>query len=211
MKEARIIMPITPNLSAHVTMQRSLLDTFGGYTLTQGLGAWKDESGTLVKDQVMIYDIACDENRDRVYDQLFEIAMKAGRALGQKAVYIRYPAGKVEIADCDQMFAGRAQPYKREHTPAEIAGTIQPPAHEPLGTKRTPEVGDVWKTHSGATVAVLDVATRLDGGFKVVILSAGETHHKLADLYTVDFDGRFIMMREHYNHPLDLVSFVTKF
>lgn len=214
MREARIIMPLlNPQSMTHIYMQRELIEAFGGFTATSGYGGWKDSAGTNIRDEVMVYDIACDENRDRVYDQLFEIAMKAGRALNQQAVYIRYPNGDVEIADTDRMFAGRAQPAERSAEAKEtdeLYKELTGKEYKP-GVKRTPELNEVWETPGGCKVATVAIATKLDGGYKVVVLSPGNTMHKPGDMYVVDYDGRFTTMREHYHHPLDLTKFVTAF
>jgi hypothetical protein len=101
MKEARIVMPENTGINesvVHTALTQELLEAFGGFTSHRGQGAWLD-NGKTVWDDVVIYDIACDENRDYTYDKLFEIAQRAGRALDQQAVYIRYPDGFVEIAN----------------------------------------------------------------------------------------------------------------
>ena len=190
MKEARIIMPIVGGepCNVHSFLQADILEAFGGYTAYQGSGGWTDTGSELVEDLSMIYDIACDEHRDSTYDQLFEIAMKAGRALNQQAVYIRYPDGYVEIASCTEQ---QTEPR--------------------LGVKRLPKIGEVWRTHCDAKVAVTDRATVLDGGFKVTVVAQGSSALKPGSEYVVNLDGRFIAMSDPHQHPLDLVAFIAAF
>ncbi len=78
-----------------------------------------------------------------------------------------------------------------------------------LGTKRLPQEGEVWATASGGSAYVCGIATKIDGGLKVLMLHPGQTVYKTGDQYVVDFDGRFISMGDGYNHPLDLIRLVT--
>lgn len=98
MREARIILPhyaTAASVDAHQKLRHALLAAFGGYTVTNGTGAWLDGEKPS-HDNVTIYDVAVHlskANREHVR----EIAVSAATALGEKAVYVRYPEGNVDI------------------------------------------------------------------------------------------------------------------
>lgn len=196
LKEARIAMPYDPQgltyRYQHDELRRDLIAAFGGVTVTKGEGSWNNEAG-----HVAIYDIAMEAERDATWDKLFQIAMKAGRQLGQKAVYIRYPDGSVEIAD---VAAFAENSVKRPDAP-----------QIPLGAKRTPQVGEIWETSEGAVVAVIkNIIAKPGGGLDVVMLKHGTLGaYRPGTTYEVDLDGK--VLPDQSSHPRDLKRFVKDF
>lgn len=233
MREARIVMPIAGNGvdaraadTAHDELRSQLCDAFGGFTQTYGVGGWVDDWKT-VTEPVAVYDVAM-VNIDRNRIKLGNIALAAGEALGQKAVYIRYADGDVRIADvktnatADERApsaAARAEEYdlacegqpglRQAGVAAREAEAVATSAL--LGAKRLPAVGDVWQARDGTRVAVLKGSTLLDGGYDCVTLSQGSTALKVGYFIVVDLDGRYVRGTPKENHPLDLVKFVTRF
>lgn len=106
MKEARIILPTVANgnvrssANVHQLLAVDLAYRFGGYTAIKGSGGWLDrEAGMLVTEEVTIYDVAVASHDARAAADLSDLALRAGRQLDQKAVYVRLPNGEVRIID----------------------------------------------------------------------------------------------------------------
>ena len=106
MREARIILPTIGNdgsdlTDCHAALQSTLCATFGGFTVTQGQGGWRDGS-TVYMDSVAVYDVASDateENRAK----LESLALFYGHMASQHCVYVRHAAGDVVMVDCRAM------------------------------------------------------------------------------------------------------------
>lgn len=197
LREARIVMPVLRGIvstGAHSRLMSELCAAFGGVTRYQGLGSWKNDNSDQIDDVVNIYDIAMEAERDATWDKMFQIAMKAGRQLGQKAVYIRYPDGSVEIADT-----------------RTAAGATIAESKIPLGAKRTPQVGEIWETSEGALVAVIkNIIAKPGGGLDVVMLKQGTLGaYRPGTTYEVDLDGK--VLPDQSSHPRDLKRFVKDF
>ena len=108
LREARIVMPhgdTYASIMAHNDLRKNLASAFGGFTCFRGEGGWVDVNGNLIRDDVTIYDIAIDNDRDAPFDLLHRFAVEAGRALGQQSVYVRYPNGEVDIVDLEKTSA----------------------------------------------------------------------------------------------------------
>lgn len=190
LKEARIVMPIVIGSSAHGSMQDALLQAFGGFTSYQGQGQWLD-GGETEYDDVIVYDVAAENNVDAM-SKLRSIAMTAGQALGQKAVYIRFPDGRVEIV--------------------EIVKNLGAERVTPLpGIKRLPQVGEVWESHCGALIAVMTQASVLDGGYNAVSLTAGDSAVQPGRTILLDMDGKMYGGSKGEPRPFDLKLFVKRF
>lgn len=81
-----------------------------------------------------------------------------------------------------------------------------------VGSKRLPQVGEIWLARDGATrIAVLKQATLLDGGFECVTLTRGATALKEGYPIVVDLDGRYIRGVPQESHPLDLAHYQFNF
>lgn len=196
MKEARIVMPLVEGKqTAHTRLANRLLEIFGGCTITHGNGLWRDDAGRSIHDTVTIYDVAVNnEIGVNSSAKLYDIAIAAGRELNQQAVYIRYADGSVIVSP--------------------VPGATTPELNqldEPVGIKRLPEVGDIWKTRDGCTVAVI----RNEGPLKshpltCTLLNRGNSNvgWEPGQRLAVTTDGRFAGTNPHI---LDLTTFRSRF
>jgi hypothetical protein len=107
MREARIIFPTEPLARERTRFEHDLVQAFGGFTSSDGYGAWANDEGGVIQEQVIIYDIAMDA--DGAF-RLQDLAFEYGRLLGQEAVYVRKPSGEVEIVDMKQKASPVASP-----------------------------------------------------------------------------------------------------
>lgn len=101
MKEARLIVPVhyndgTEANGPNVMVQDWLVGVFGGFTLTEGKGGWRDPKGNTVTEPVNVYDVAMADNAEAI-SHLFEIARKVKNVMEQQAVYVRLPNGLVQF------------------------------------------------------------------------------------------------------------------
>jgi len=220
LKEARIVMPykvISGVREDHAELRKAIVEAFGGFTVAYGSGGWRNHEGSAILDAVAIYDIAIEAERDASWDQLFHIAMQAGRDLNQEAVYIRYPDGTV----CIEPVHGR-EGLGGLQRPTEANGGIKDRigedlkapaalADKPLGTKRLPQVGEVWRARTGELIAILSQASVLDGGYNTVTLTRGETAINPGRVGLHDLDGKPYGGARGGTSPFDLISFVTRF
>ena len=103
MHEAKLIIP----QSCKAAMGYALLvidDRFGGSTVTEGSGSWKDDTGKLVIEPVYVITIACTDSLVTM-ESLDAIADNIGRLGKQDCVYIRYPNGRVYLRDTKDTWA----------------------------------------------------------------------------------------------------------
>lgn len=100
--ETRIILPIydsdgerAPATVLHV--QEYLCKEFGGYTMTNGVGAWATPTTTLpTTEPVLIFDVAAPATTlTRV--AMVELAYQIIERMDQEAVYLRHCNGQVEL------------------------------------------------------------------------------------------------------------------
>jgi hypothetical protein len=218
LREARIVMPhgdTAASIMAHNTLRRQLAKAFGGFTCFRGEGGWVDGNGNLIRDNVMIYDIAMDNHRDAPFELLHRIAIDAGRALDQDSVYIRYPNGEVHIEKIEK------RDFTVEAHKAYVAGkrdlgaTLDRDAvfldtlrdifgkenvlviGDDMGDGRSaglmhngvdkelPMPGQLWKNRAGEMVFVGKRATVVDGGWYA-------TETRTGFEYIVDHDGQVV-------------------
>ena len=92
MRECKIILPASGDPGEIRQVERDILSSFGGYTKAQAQGAWADDNGIAVCEDVLVYTIATTDD-----GQLQAIAADAGDALEQTSVYIKYCDGEVEL------------------------------------------------------------------------------------------------------------------
>jgi len=102
MREARIILPVNDNdgeslAKVHEALQETLCEYFGGYTRTDGVGGWKNNTGEIVRDRIAIYNVAIDDAGLCGGSRLLIIAAGLLQAANQDAIYYRGPDGIVEI------------------------------------------------------------------------------------------------------------------
>lgn len=99
MKLAKIILPMLDNagrdlFEAHRALQAILLERFGGFTSTEGLGGWKDGHKKLYKERVIVYEVAMDCASTPA---LRSIAIDMASSARQQSVMIVTPNGDVEF------------------------------------------------------------------------------------------------------------------
>lgn len=105
MREARIILPLRDNAGhgvplAHDELQMHLCEQFGGYTAQNVRGAWLSPHNAVMQDASVAYDVAC-EPTPANDAALATLAVAAGRAAHQQAVYLRLPSGEVRVISCE--------------------------------------------------------------------------------------------------------------
>lgn len=94
MKEARLILPL--GQFPHQSTITSLIEIFGGVTISKGRGFWKPKDNPILEEYVEIVDVAyepSDENDAKLYD----IAWQFGKDAKQVEVYLRYGNGHVQM------------------------------------------------------------------------------------------------------------------
>ena len=82
----------------HLWLARQLAQSFGGFTLTNGHGAWTDADNNVITEPVAVYSIAM-ENSAFNAQRLRELAVETGKLLQQQAVFICLASGTAEIID----------------------------------------------------------------------------------------------------------------
>lgn len=181
LREARVVMPMPlDGMRHHEAMRRQFIKAFGGYTAQVGNGGWMDPAtGEIIDEPVVIYDVAIKPGENV---KLYLIARDTAKALGQKAVYIRYPDGVVEIVPSDQ-------------------------SKEALNSPRLVQLGDVWEARDGTLVRIKHKITSADA-FVVRPVVRNETGSgpDYLNEYLVNPDGTY--MGGMGAHPRDLTRFV---
>lgn len=99
MREAKIILPLADvPVRVHGRLRLSLTSAFGGVTETEGTGAWRDAMGKVQIEPVRVYTVAMEPTVANDI-HLDEIALTAGKAAKQAAVYVTHASGEVVIFD----------------------------------------------------------------------------------------------------------------
>lgn len=98
---ASIILPNTdnngmPQKRAHEYLRNTILATFGGVTMSDVRGMWKNDEGTTFVDDSIRYEFACPDQPSTNHT-IGEVAIIAGRMAGQDAMFVTYPNGEVAI------------------------------------------------------------------------------------------------------------------
>lgn len=102
LREAKVIVPEFDNdgnslSEVHEWVSGALNDAFGGVTVTKGDGAWRGPSGKLYKEPVLLFLVACSPLEEDSYKELRAVVAYVLRNGKQKAVYVQFPDGSVEI------------------------------------------------------------------------------------------------------------------
>src|ERR1700757_3209697 len=104
MRCAYLILPTTSNdevdqTDTHAALQSALCDYFGGFTMTQGKGGWRNPANARVyMDSVATYAIAMTESGDNE-SRLESIARFYGHMAGQVCVMLAHASGRVVFVD----------------------------------------------------------------------------------------------------------------
>lgn len=99
MEEAHIHLPLWDNDRRPLVDQRRqvldmILGHFGGYTVTEGQGAWRDpETGRVYTAPVKRVTVAADWNDARNTRSLLSLARFAAIHLRQECIYLAFPSG----------------------------------------------------------------------------------------------------------------------
>lgn len=130
LREARIVMPEVNAIGAkpHDALRAALCGAFGGFTMTYGVGGWVDGDYNVIRDSVCIYDVAMEQARKND-SKLRDIAIEAGKALGQQSVYLRYSSGSTAIISLTPATPA-AEPHGERDKETDDLGF--PPAELPI-------------------------------------------------------------------------------
>ena len=78
-------------------LQWNLAHRFGGYTARESVGGWTNGKGQLIREPVMVYDVACEDTAE-VREQFHGIAADVARDLHQECVFLAFdPDRKAEF------------------------------------------------------------------------------------------------------------------
>ena len=130
LREARIVMPEVNAIGAkpHDALRAALCGAFGGFTMTYGVDGWVDGDYNVIRDSVCIYDVAMEQARKND-SKLRDIAIEAGKALGQQSVYLRYSSGSTAIISLTPATPA-AEPHGERDKETDDLGF--PPAELPI-------------------------------------------------------------------------------
>lgn len=103
MRNAYLVLPTSDNdgeqTDSHAALQLVLADSFGGFTVTYGKGAWRDDSTSrAVYDSVAVYAIAMSDISENE-TKLESIARFYGHMTGQTCVMVTHARGDVVFVD----------------------------------------------------------------------------------------------------------------
>ena len=103
LRECKIILPV-PAPAAHNWLRAALIDNFGGYTATDGTGAWRDDNGQIILEPVTTYNVAIRQSHAEEDNAAAQrLAGGACRAAGQQCVYFRDIHGNVLLIGPDNV------------------------------------------------------------------------------------------------------------
>lgn len=74
----------------------TIADIAGGFTATQAIGGWKDESGRLIMEPVTVFDCAIAEPNTNHVLAFRDLAKRIAQELTQDCVYLAFD-GEVEF------------------------------------------------------------------------------------------------------------------
>lgn len=112
LREAKILVPLRDNHGAslehvHASVTERLFAAFGGVTWTVVDGAWKDPNdGQLYVERSVAFTVAVPEDEGAIGNDdcdLCRIARFAMIAGEQKAIYVQFPDGEVQILQAERV------------------------------------------------------------------------------------------------------------
>ena len=100
--EALIIVPKKNNSGASIRKVRdtaieAIIAAFGGCTVTEGRGYWKDDTGKLYAEPVWKLTTACEPGNENHEDAIQLVGYSVLTLGDQKSVYIRQADGRVQF------------------------------------------------------------------------------------------------------------------
>lgn len=96
MREARLILPFQAIAHVEGQLKDRLIAAFNGFTVMQGHGAWDGGGGTVTHEVVNVYDIAMEDRVESTW--ALDAAVRwLFTVTDERAIYCRYPSGKVKI------------------------------------------------------------------------------------------------------------------
>lgn len=103
-REAAIILPMHDATGKHTDTYRAkfieaLIAAFGGVTVTDARGYWRNDDGRVVDEPVKVLTVAM---AHALWPTLQRMASEACVALGQEAIYVRFADGEVVILTSDE-------------------------------------------------------------------------------------------------------------
>ena len=100
--KVRLIVPNASRVvSPLVAYGPVIADIAGGFTATQAIGGWKDDTGKLIVEPVTVFDCDAEDyfaNGKSTLLAFRTLAKKIGRELNQRRVYHSFD-GKVELIE----------------------------------------------------------------------------------------------------------------
>ena len=204
LRETRIVMPMAVHVHEHhrihEAMAARLIETYGGYTSYVGRGGWLDD-GAPNTEHVVIYDIAIDSTQNH-WAKLRQIALDTGRALRQKAVYIRFADGGVEIIPCHTP----GVPLNQSSSTPGAIGAVGTEPQKPAGQKRLPQPGEVWRMRGGGKAAVMSSSGKPNVyPLNCVVLDGTQG----GECFKTDNNG--LELGPHHVSQRDLIAYHTQF
>lgn len=107
-QEAALIVPTTarePGNAAEANRfaASALTTQFGGCTITEASGAWRNDAGEVIREPVNVYTVAMEATEANAI-RLDAIADIVGRIAAQECVYVRYASGDVALRDTAKLW-----------------------------------------------------------------------------------------------------------
>jgi len=87
----RLIVPNCNSTASGIAYGKAIAGIAGGFTATQAIGGWIDDSGTLVVEAVTVFDCWLNEEAGLVdfpRDSFHALARRIARELHQQTVYL---------------------------------------------------------------------------------------------------------------------------
>lgn len=85
----------------HGVLVDILVDEWGGVTVTEGHGYWRDADGAVTAEPVVIYDVAI-ANEHEDWNNFRDIAVVTAGHMRQKAVYVRDGRNRATVIDIER-------------------------------------------------------------------------------------------------------------
>jgi hypothetical protein len=108
MKEIKVILPVAPSRVdadaariLHRNLKQSLIELFGGVTVSKAEGSWEDEDGLIIDEEVKVYVCAVDVEDNPIgfarHNAFIRVLGRAFRASFEEALYFVDFDGEAKI------------------------------------------------------------------------------------------------------------------